>query len=723
MSRITLSALLTFAVAALPLTSPADTHTWTGADPGGPWWNLSGNWSPAQQPGDGDAVSISAGPGDTTIHYYNTLAPDAVLYALDLESTGGNLTFDIGNGGACDHPLAVTYETVGLQGAATIVQSAATHSVYYVSLGDGTQGTGTYMLSNGTFSADDGEYIGYLGSGTFIQTGGTNNNSARMTSSVVLGGLTGGEGMYDLSGGRLSTVNLFIGWDGSGAFHQSGGANYNAMGFFIAMNVGSTGEFVLEGTGTIESGREVQVGVGGIGVFTQNGGRLKSRRAIELGITPDGQGMFLLNGGTLIVQAGQGEARGVSRIGQEGAGTFIQNGGVFTISSTYENETLILGRGVTARGSYSLSDGTLWTNRDQYVGYSGVGTFEQSGGSNSGRTLLISFNPGSSGIYNKTGGSLSMGTIVNNGVFTNSAGTLDVSSRFTNSGTALLGGSQHWADGAVFDNTGIATFNSDAGADGRHVVVNAFGSSVLFNSSQHLKALYLGGAVNVALSRGGDKVVVTDDFSISPISKLNLNDNTLVVDYTTASPFDSIKMEIGYGRIYSALSDGTTRALGYADNAVLRLPSISGEPVDPTTVLVKYTYAGDADLNGKVDVADLGMLASNWQASGPWTSGDFDYNGRVDANDLGLLATNWQAGVGSALGPSLGEALTALGLPSISVPEPTLMAFASLGILISSLRIRRVFVASGMGRGWKRGRQRASATLSQPTLCMESGES
>jgi hypothetical protein len=81
-----------------------------------------------------------------------------------------------------------------------------------------------------------------------------------------------------------------------------------------------------------------------------------------------------------------------------------------------------------------------------------------------------------------------------------------------------------------------------------------------------------------------------------------------------------------------------------------------------------------------VDVADLGTLASNWQTSAPWTSGDFDYSGSVDVADLGLLASNWQAGVGGPLGPSLQEALASVGLGSIAVPEPGLMAL--LGALI-----------------------------------------
>jgi autotransporter-associated beta strand protein len=94
---------------------------------------------------------------------------------------------------------------------------------------------------------------------------------------------------------------------------------------------------------------------------------------------------------------------------------------------------------------------------------------------------------------------------------------------------------------------------------------------------------------------------------------------------------------------------------------------------DDTTaheVTVARTYYGDADLNGQVDVADLGILATNWQTAQVWAGGDFDYNGSVDVNDLGLLATNWQAGVGNPLGPSFAEAAAAVGLPASAVPEP-----------------------------------------------------
>src|SRR6185436_18332213 len=132
-------------------------------------------------------------------------------------------------------------------------------------------------------------------------------------------------------------------------------------------------------------------------------------------------------------------------------------------------------------------------------------------------------------------------------------------------------------------------------------------------------------------------------------------------------------------------SETTARGLGYADNAALNAvkTTFGGLSVDPSSTLVKYTYLGDTDLDGDVDVADLGKLATSWQTSNVWSGGDFDYNGTVDVNDLGLLATNWQAGVGSPLGPSFAQAASALGLPTVAVPEPATIAL--LGALSWSL--------------------------------------
>jgi MYXO-CTERM domain-containing protein len=169
---------------------------------------------------------------------------------------------------------------------------------------------------------------------------------------------------------------------------------------------------------------------------------------------------------------------------------------------------------------------------------------------------------------------------------------------------------------------------------------------------------------------------------------IDLNDNDLVIDYSGGTPLSTIKSHIVAGRIKSSLAT-IARGLGYADNTATNFATFSGQSVDPTTVLVKYTYFGDSDLDGDVDVNDLGNLATAWQTSGTWTGGDFDYNGTVNVNDLGLLATNWQAGVGNPLGPSLQEALAALGLPNVSVPEPGSAALLGLAMLAVAPRRRK----------------------------------
>jgi phospholipase/lecithinase/hemolysin len=92
---------------------------------------------------------------------------------------------------------------------------------------------------------------------------------------------------------------------------------------------------------------------------------------------------------------------------------------------------------------------------------------------------------------------------------------------------------------------------------------------------------------------------------------------------------------------------------------------------------------GDADLDGMVDIRDLYALASHWKSAGNWLAGDFNGSGTINAADLGLLASHWQSGVGS-----LALAESALGLPQISVPEPS-GACVILSMLTLSIARRR----------------------------------
>jgi fibronectin-binding autotransporter adhesin len=177
----------------------------------------------------------------------------------------------------------------------------------------------------------------------------------------------------------------------------------------------------------------------------------------------------------------------------------------------------------------------------------------------------------------------------------------------------------------------------------------------------------------------------------APSAKLDLSNTGLIIDYSGTSPLATIKQNIkaGYsnntwtGNGITSTSAGASpsnarAALGYAEASQLNLTTFLGFPVDSTAIVVRYTFAGDSNLDGQVDVTDLGALATSWQISGEWRNGDFNYDGVIDVSDLGVLATNWQIGSTQNLGPgSLERALASFGLSNTAIPEP-----ATLGAIL-----------------------------------------
>jgi hypothetical protein len=283
----------------------------------------------------------------------------------------------------------------------------------------------------------------------------------------------------------------------------------------------------------------------------------------------------------------------------------------------------------------------------------------------------------------------------------NTAGGVTVGSNatFNANGAVYVGGVFEGAGGTASFN--VTTPTSSANIAGT-LKVYAAGSVNYSAGSLSANALDVSGG-RVILAPGGDKVLRVQSVVVSSNGRIDLADNDMIVNYSGASPIDDVRLLIVTGYNSGAWTgNGLTSsraatspnageagetALGYGEASVLGLSSFGGIAVDPTTVVIKYTYSGDADLNGQVDVADLGVLASNWQSAAAWTGGDFDYSSFVDVADLGLLASNWQAGVGIPLGPSFEEALSSVGLPATAVPEPQIGVLLLLGTV--ALKRRR----------------------------------
>ena len=90
--------------------------------------------------------------------------------------------------------------------------------------------------------------------------------------------------------------------------------------------------------------------------------------------------------------------------------------------------------------------------------------------------------------------------------------------------------------------------------------------------------------------------------------------------------------------------------------------------------------AGDANLDGRVDINDLTIVLSHFGQSGTtWAQGEFTGTGTVDINDLTIVLSHFGQSAGSSAG-----GLTA-------VPEPgslTLSALAVAGLLACIRRKR-----------------------------------
>ena len=307
-------------------------------------------------------------------------------------------------------------EFVGEFGTGEFLQNGGTHTIaLFLSLGNGSSGTGFYTLSGAGSLTASGEVVGDEGTGKFIQNGGTN----------TVGRLTLGNqeatanGTYILSGAASSlTVNSeeVIGSVGTGMFTQTGGTNNVGDELFLGAGASSgNGSYSLSGeASSLTINNSEYVGYDGTGTFTQNGGTHTVSGPLYLGVEKGSTAYYTLSGtGSLTVMNGNDEW-----IGDGGTGTFTQNGGTHTVSRD-------LALGIWGTGFYTLSEtGSLTVNGFEYIGSSGAGTFTQNGGKHTVTgTLTLVANSGASGTYNMNGGTLTAGaiTINNGGTFTNSA--------------------------------------------------------------------------------------------------------------------------------------------------------------------------------------------------------------------------------------------------------------------------------------------------------------
>ena len=175
-----------------------------------------------------------------------------------------------------------------------------------------------------------------------------------------------------------------------------------------------------------------------------------------------------------------------------------------------------------------------------------------------------------------------------------------------------------------------------------------------------------------------DLALLSDDTTPAPAAFLDLNDNSLVVEYTGASPIlDLIDIVVeGTQLLFDGDVNGLPTYLAIAEAVDLGLTEFEGVQVDETTVLAKFTYVGDANLDGQVDALDyerVDLAIGNTGVAGT-AQGDLNYDGNVDALDYEQIDLNIGNGVGAPLA-------------AVFIPEPaTLSLLLALPVLAGRRR-------------------------------------
>jgi hypothetical protein len=145
-------------------------------------------------------------------------------------------------------------ESVGNSGSGTFTQSGNQTIASELYCGVTAGATGTFNLSDlASLTVGGHEHVGLGGIGVFNQSGGTNN-----TAFLYIGKDVGAVGIYSLS----NTGSLYIatdsgeedvGYDGTGTFIQSGGTNF-VPDLILGYDSGATGTYTLSSSGTLTNG-------------------------------------------------------------------------------------------------------------------------------------------------------------------------------------------------------------------------------------------------------------------------------------------------------------------------------------------------------------------------------------------------------------------------------------------------------------------------------------
>lgn len=233
-------------------------------------------------------------------------------------------------------------------------------------------------------------------------------------------------------------------------------------------------------------------------------------------------------------------------------------------------------------------------------------------------------------------------------------------------------------------------------------------SLVLLKTSQRLGRLSLSAdaVARLAGSTSASRALSVADVDISGDAVLDLADGALVVDYDQESPYAQINAFVDsarHGGLWNRGGITSSTAKAEPDRYVLAVAEASevlnlggsergiwqGMSVDASSLLIRCTIMGDANLDGAVNFFDLTSLAAHYGSGASWAQGDFNSDGIVNFFDLTALAANY--GGATPAQPITGDAATFQQdlAAAFALPEPDALALLTGGGLALLCRRRR----------------------------------
>jgi autotransporter-associated beta strand protein len=657
---------------------------------------VTGNWNSGPVPGNADDVAIFTDTAAGAV----TLANPETVALVNFNTTTGS--YNIGGTSTLTLDASGGYVGVNVQGGnQTISAPVVIGKSAIVAVNTSSSLTVTNAISGANSLTKSGAGTLTL-SGVNTYSGATTLNGGELVVNDSTGlGDASSTNVLNLAGGTLKVLSAFTS-PATRAINMQASTTLDTTGNTVEFDGALNGSGTLTDTG---AGTLILTGNNGFtGAVKINSGTLDVASTNNLGNAGSGN-RLVFNGGAMLLTGTYSSGRSVL-LSQ--TGTIDTNGNVGTISGTISSSGGLVKQGA---GTLQLTVANTYTGLTTVTGGAlGIASDAALGGGNGVATVTTS----STGSNTATLTAIPAGLAVGSNFLGTTVTAIDTTSNIVtlaaNASTNLSSGTASFStafpvtvDGGALVAIGAVTL-SESNSTGvassmiRNVTVGSNGGTFSAGSS----AMAIPGVISGpgSVSKGGSGTV-TFSGSNTYAGFTRVNTGTLILSgsnswsgtaLTTATPTATNGTIVNGGRlvfdftgnaaadpgatVQSALTAGFnlpsrfSAGLIRTENAADNLHGLGWTDNGTSKVTVAYTYYGDSDLSGTVDIADFNTLASNFATTGAtWQKGDFNYDGVVNLLDLNAIATNFGAT------PALDVLPSSAPLGTL-VPEP-----ASLGIL------------------------------------------